>query len=218
MAMKIIKSYNLVFGVAFAWLCAVNMLIAQRVTDVSFFKADASRWFTEAFEGKSADVGDVTLMWEAADNTVVFRAKDISVKTKSGAPLNALTYVETELALRDIVQGRLDPIRVEVDGGELSFLRDAEGNFIAGLGTPDTVGQFGPVWRGEKNDGDNDLEIGRIKSLNIENAKIYVQDAGADYAAELNGANFDVSFVRWRRHRFQSWQSFRRITVRGHAF
>ena len=184
-----------VFGVAFAWLCAVNMLIAQRVTDVSFFKADASRWFTEAFEGKSADVGDVTLMWEAADNTVVFRAKDISVKTKSGAPLNALTYVETELALRDIVQGRLDPIRVEVDGGELSFLRDAEGNFIAGLGTPDTVGQFGPVWRGEKNDGDNDLEIGRIKSLNIENAKIYVQDAGADYAAELNGANFDVSFV-----------------------
>jgi len=121
-----------VFGVAFAWLCAVNMLIAQRVTDVSFFKADASRWFTEAFEGKSADVGDVTLMWEAADNTVVFRAKDISVKTKSGAPLNALTYVETELALRDIVQGRLDPIRVEVDGGELSFLRDAEGNFIAG--------------------------------------------------------------------------------------
>jgi len=98
------------------------MLIAQRVADVSFFKADASRWFSNAFEGKSADVGDVTLMWEAANNTVVFRARDVSVKTENGKPLNALAYVETELALRDIVKGKLDPIRVEVDGGELSFL------------------------------------------------------------------------------------------------
>ncbi len=184
-----------VLGVSFVWLCAVNMLIAQRVADVSFFKAEASRWFSGAFEGKSADVGDVTLTWEAADNTVIFRAKGISVTTKSGTPLNELAYVETELALRDIVQGKLDPIRVRVNGGELSFIRDSEGNFIAGLGTPDTVGQFGPVWRGEKNDGDNDLEIGRIKSLSIENAKIYVQDAGAKYAAELNDADFDVAFV-----------------------
>ena len=184
-----------VLGISLAWLCAVNMLIAQRVADVSFFKADASRWFSNAFEGKSADVGDVTLMWEAANNTVVFRARDVSVKTENGKPLNALAYVETELALRDIVKGKLDPIRVEVDGGELSFLRDAEGNFIAGLGTPETVGQFGPVWRGEKNDGDNDLEIGRIKSLKIENAKIYVKDSGLDYSAEMNNSNFYVDFV-----------------------
>lgn len=184
-----------ILGVAFVWLCAVNMLIAERVVDVSFLKADASRWFSGAFEGKSAEVGQMTLAWEAADNTVIFRARDISVNTKNGAPLKALTFVETELSLRDVAKGKIDPIRVEVDGGELSFLRDAEGNFIAGLGTPETVGQFGPVWRGQRNDGDNDLEIGRIQSLNISNAKVYIRDAGADYAAQLDDANFAVAFV-----------------------
>lgn len=182
-------------GLAFIWLCAVNMVIAQRVADISFLKADASRWFSGAFEGKSADVGKMTLAWEAANNTVIFRANDISVDTARGKTLNSLTFIETELALRDVVQGKLDPIRVVIDGGELSFMRDAKGNFIAGMGTPETVGQFGPVWRGQSNDGDNDLEIGRIKSLKIDNAKIYVRDAGANYSAQLEKTAFDVTFA-----------------------
>ena len=185
----------IVLGLAFVWLCGVNMLIAQRVADVSFLESDAARLFAGAFDGKSADVGQMTLAWEAADNTLIFRARDISVNTKSGDPLNALSYVETELALRDVARGKIDPIRVVVDGGELSFVRDEVGNFVAGLGTPDTVGEFGPVWRGEKNDGDNDLSIGRIKSLEIRNAKVYVRDAGSDYKAQLRDTEMSVAFV-----------------------
>ena len=185
----------IVLGLAFVWLCGVNMLIAKRVADVSFLKDDAARLFAGAFNGKSAEVGQMTLAWEAADNTLIFRARDIAVNTQTGAPLNALSYVETELALRDVARGKIDPIRVVVDGGELSFVRDEVGNFVAGLGTPDTVGEFGPVWRGEKNDGDNDLSIGRIKSLDIRNAKVYIRDAGSDYKAQLQEAAMSVAFV-----------------------
>ena len=190
-----LETAGVVGTLAFAWLCGINILIAQRVMDVSFVKGDASRWFANAFDGQSADVEKMTLAWEAADNTIIFRAKNISVKSKSGEPLNALAYVETELALRDVARGTFDPIRVAIDGGELSFVRDAEGNFVAGLGTPETVGELGPVWRGEKNDGDNDLEIGRIKSLNIENAKIHIRDKGSDYAAQLSDSRLAVDIL-----------------------
>ena len=184
-----------VLGIAFVWLCAVNMLISKRVADVSFLTADASRWFSSAYEGKNAEVGKMTLAWEAADNTVIFRANDISVNSENGERLNGLTFLETELALRDVARGKIDPIRVVIDGGELSFLRDEGGNFIAGLGTPETVGEFGPVWRGQKNDGDNDLEIGRIKSLKINDGTIYIRDAGTQYFAALNSAKIEAAFL-----------------------
>jgi len=98
------------------------MLISKRVADVSFLTADASRWFSSAYEGKNADVGKMTLAWEAADNTVIFRANDISVHSENGERLNGLTFLETELALRDVARGKIDPIRVVIDGGELSLI------------------------------------------------------------------------------------------------
>jgi hypothetical protein len=178
----------ILLGLTFFWMSAINMLLAQRVMDVSFMKGDAARWFSGAFDGNEAKIGGMSLAWEAADNTVIFRAADIAVVDKLGAPLNEINALESEFSLRDLARARIDPIRVAVDGGRLSWVRVAKGAFVGGLGAAETVGQLGPVWRGQKNDGDRDLDLGRLTSVNIVNATIFVRDALSDYDADLEGA------------------------------
>ena len=182
----------IVLGLSFAWMCIVNIVIAKRVMDVSFLEADAARFFSKAYAGKKATVGKMTLSWEAADNTVIFRAKDIAVLDKAGGQLSALSGVETELALRDVAKARFDPLRMIIDGGELSWLRGKDGTFTAGLGTPETVGLFGPVWRGEKRASAEALKIGKLETLTIKNAKIYIRDELSDYSAQLRDTQVNV--------------------------
>lgn len=185
----------IVLGAAVVWMAAINILLAKRTVDVSFLHADAARWFSSAFDGKAADIGKMTLQWEAADNTVVFRAADIAVRDTEGAVLNTITSIESTLAMRDLAGLRIDPIRVAVDGGKISWVRDANGAFQSGLGTPETVGQFGPIWSGQKNDGNRDLDLGRLASVDIKNATLYIRDALSDYEAQLDSSQLKIDIT-----------------------
>ena len=182
----------IVLGLSFAWMCIVNIVIAKRVMDISFLEADAARFFSNAYAGKKTTIGKMTLSWEAADNTVIFRARDIAVLDTLGGRLSALAGVETELALRDVAKARFDPLRIIIDGGELSWVRGKDGSFTAGLGTPETVGRFGPVWHGEKTMSAEAIKIGKLETLDIKNAKIYIRDGLSDYSAQLQDTQIDV--------------------------
>lgn len=187
----------IVLGLAFFWVCAVNILLARKTMDVSFLEPNAALWFSNAFDGKSADVGKMTLSWHAPENTISFNARDIRVTGENNTVVQGIESVTTELALRDVVRARLDPIRVEIDGGQLTWRRTQDGKVVAGLGTPETVGAFGPTWTGQTSQqprsGQRPQYKGRLRDVKIRNASLYVVDEKDGLNQRLSGTSLNMS-------------------------
>jgi len=188
-------------GLVIAWLYAVSWLLTQQSVDVSRFKPDAARWFSQAFDGNSAEVDKLSLRWLPASDSVVFEIQDITVRGEDDLIIQNFAMIKTGFPLRSVIAARPIPATVEIRGGTLSWIEDASGQVIAGLGTPETVGRLGPVYRGQlpkiSQDTPNanaDLKqaLADFKSLNIENSTLYFRSKNKDKDIVLDVDTFDV--------------------------
>ena len=170
----------LALGLIFFWTCAINILVSQKTLDISFLKPNAALWFASAFDGQTADVGTMILEWNAVDNTITFEATNIVVKDASEAPIQTINRLQSDLALRDVLRAKLDPIAILINGGQLTYKRGEDGRVIAGLGTPSTVGALGPVWSGGARTRKADTRNFQLERAQFRDVTIFVQDAVND--------------------------------------
>ncbi|MEP1231178.1 MAG: AsmA-like C-terminal domain-containing protein [Litorimonas sp.] len=186
-------------GLMMAWLYAVSWLITQQSVDVSRFKPDAERWFFQAFDGNNAKVDTLSLRWLPASDSVVFEVQDIIVQDINGQTIQSFASIKTGFPLTNVIAARPIPSSVDIQGGALSWVEDENGQITAGLGTPDTVGRLGPVYRGalpniSKTDSDDRTEqisdvakaLEGFQSLNVKNTVLYFQSKNQDVPVVLN--------------------------------
>ena len=167
----------IILGLAIFWFFALNVVLSREAVDVSRLSPNAEMWFSEAFNGSDAKIGDMKLTWLPASNTIVFEAKNVVITDKKGVEIETIPRLQTETPLAAAMKGALTPERLLVDGGVVTWLRTSDGKVIAGLGTPNTVGRFGPVWRsGQKNVQANRPDISGIKTVTVTNAEAHVVD------------------------------------------
>ncbi|MGB6231241.1 MAG: AsmA-like C-terminal domain-containing protein [Litorimonas sp.] len=130
-----------------------STLANRQSADLTAFKPNFERWFSQSFDGATARTGALTLDWNPVQETITFTADDIVVFSAEGERIQALDRLKATTTRADFVARRAVLRDVEIVGGEVTWLRKADGSVLAGLGTPDTVGGFGPVHRGRQPDG-----------------------------------------------------------------
>lgn len=180
-------------GLAFFWVCAINILLAQKTLDISFLKPNAALWFSSAFEGKTADIGDLNLEWHARDNTITFQATNIIVKDAAGVPIQTINRLQSDLALQDVISARLDPVAVAINGGQITYKRRADGRAIAGLGTPETVGGLGPIWKSDGQGRDTTANGFRLKQAQFRNVSLFILDERDGLALSLSDTALTIA-------------------------
>ena len=184
----------IVLGLAIFWFFALNVLLTRQTVDISGFKPNAQMWFSEAFNGSAAQIGDMQLTWLPASNNIVFDATDVVITDKSGNEIETIPRLHTEIPLRAAAQGTLMPERLIIEGGSVTWMRTNNGDVIAGLGTPDTVGRLGPVWRGNRASGETSRpDVSGIKTVTVTQATAYVIDDSD--GIDLTFQNTDIDFT-----------------------
>lgn len=143
-----IEMITSLLGVIFLWFYAINYVVTQDEVDVSFLGRNAEIWFSEAFNGHGAKIGSLTLDWKAAENRILFSARNISIQGKDGQEIERIKRFQSEVGVRAAILGRLKATRLSIDGGMVSWVRNKNGKMVMGLGAPEHVGSFGPVWTG----------------------------------------------------------------------
>ena len=173
-------------GVSFFWLCTINILLAQKTVNLNFLESNLSLWFSEAFDGKSASISQMDLNWRAHDNNVILELGDIVVDDNSGETVQSIESLKAYFRLRDVASGKFNPVQINAKGGQFTLLRDKMGEIKAGLGSPDTVGRLGPVWRGDsiQASANQDTDPG-LSVVSVQNATIFVRD-------EKDGLNLNL--------------------------
>jgi len=184
---------SIILGLAIIWFFGLNTLLSRQTVDISGLKPNAQLWFSQAFNGSDAQIENMQLSWRPATNTIVFDATDVVIRDKDGKEIETVPRLQTEIPLREAAGGRFIPRRLIVEGGAVTWLRGNNGAVIAGLGTPDTVGRLGPIWRGNKN-GTAASSVGfhHVESVIVTNATAYVID-DAD-GLELTFEDTDIEF------------------------
>lgn len=184
----------IVLGLAIFWFFALNVLLTHQTVDISGFKSNAQMWFSEAFNGSDAQIGDMQLTWLPASNNIIFEATDVVITDKNGNEIETIPHLQTEVPLQAAAKGTLIPERLVIDGGSVTWMRTNNGNIIAGLGTPDTVGRLGPVWRGNRVSGETTRpDVSGIKTVTVTNATAYVVDDSD--GLELKFQDTDIDFT-----------------------
>ncbi len=186
----------IIWGVALIWFAALNIVLAQNEVDVSFLRDNAAIWFSEAFEGRSGEVGQIYMSWQPETNSIGIVTEDILVRDQSEAVLHDLTAASASLFLPDLLRGEIQPTRFQIDGGILTWTRDRDGDYALTLGTPETVDAFSPIISRETRETSSGApNLDRLEFVEIRNAQIFVKDSqlGLDLRAK------DVQVVIERR-------------------
>lgn len=167
----------IVLGLAIFWFFALNVVLNRGNIDISRFNTNAQMWFSQAFNGSDAQIEDMNLSWLSASNTIVFEAANVVITDPNGNQVETIPRLQTEVSLAAAMKGALTPERLIIDGGVVTWLRTNDGKVIAGLGTPNTVGRLGPVWRsGEGGAEGSRPDVSGIKTVTVRNAEAHIVD------------------------------------------
>ncbi|WP_026940931.1 DUF3971 domain-containing protein [Hellea balneolensis] len=195
----------IVLGLAIFWFFALNMILSRQSVDISRFNTNAQMWFSQAFNGSDAQIEDMNLTWLSASNTIVFEATNVVITDPGGNRIETIPRLQTEVPLAAAMKGSLTPERLVIDGGVVTWLRTNDGKVIAGLGTPNTVGRLGPVWRsGQNTVGGDRPDVSGVKAVTVTNAEAHIvddsdglelifQETDVDFRSETDGIFVDMT-------------------------
>ncbi len=185
-----------ILGIALIWFYGMNLLLAKKTVDVSFLKRNASLWFSKAFDGKSADVGKIQLSWRPEHNAIFVSSSDIKVRGTDGMPLQSVNSLSIGMDFEDALFGRLKPVSVEIDGGSMTWRRNGKGRVVFGLGTPNSVGNFGTLKSGRQAlplDGERvPFDMAPLERLRVRGADVFVQDELRDLAVHFSHTDMEL--------------------------
>lgn len=139
-------------GVAVLAVYLANVFLTRQTTDLGFVEPTITRLIAESFDGADAQFESLNITWRPARDKVEFTARDVHVTDAEGRLVQSLSRLSATVATETLRSPRPQLRNVEVDGGEVTWLQKADGSITAGLGGPDSVGGFGPVYRGGRAD------------------------------------------------------------------
>ena len=137
-----------VAGVAILVTYLANTLLTRQSTDLAALQPTVRRLVAQSFDGADARFQSLDLQWVPSRDSLLFRASGVEVVDRNGAVVQRLEGLRASLHIDGVRQLRPDLRFVEVEGGEVTWIERADGSITAGLGNPETVGRYGPVYRG----------------------------------------------------------------------
>jgi len=168
---------SIVLGLALIWFYAINVVLAKDAVDISFLRANAQIWFSQAFNGNDATIGAMNFDWRGVDNAFVIDIKNVSIKDETGAEIDNIDGLSAQFAMGAVIAGTFAPQKLFIDGGVISVVRGDDGRIRLGLGRPEDIGKFGIVLRNETSRGSEKFAVPTaLKRLDVTRVTAHVID------------------------------------------
>ena len=100
--------------------------------DLDFLTPEIEAALSDPTAGISVEIGRTQVIWEEGRRSIDLHARDVRVRGGNGEDLAALPDVALRLSLRALVQGVIAPTLIEVQGAQVSVVRDQDGGFHFG--------------------------------------------------------------------------------------
>jgi len=142
------ETVSVLLALGIAILFFASGLVARQSADLTALRPNFERWFSQSFDGARAELGDIELRWNPSDDTVSFTATDVVVYDRDDAVIQTLALMRATTTKANLLDRNASLRDVEIVGGEVTWRQGVDGAILAGLGNPQTVGGFGPVFRG----------------------------------------------------------------------
>ncbi len=166
-------------GILLSW--TAGSILDRQSTDLTMLRPNLKIWFADAFDGQSAEFGRLDVTWLPVDNHLVVTVEEASILDEAGKPLESFELIKATLARRDDQSLQPQLISARIKGGVLSYVEDAAGDIVIGLGPPETVGTVGPSYRTDsKVQSDSLLPLDVFQFVQINDATIYVRNEVSD--------------------------------------
>ncbi|GHA91142.1 hypothetical protein GCM10009069_12870 [Algimonas arctica] len=192
------ETVSVVTALAIAALFFAGGLLSRQSADLTALRPNFEHWFSQGFDGARAELGDLELRWNPSDDTISFTVTDIVVYDQDDTIIQTLPKLKGTAPKSNVLARRTALTDIEIVGGVVTWMQRENGAVVAGLGTPETVGRFGPVYRGQSDaprttrlDWLNDF-----KSVTLTNSRAHIvrESDGLDMILDvesLSGARDD---------------------------
>ena len=171
-----------------------NTLLTRQSTDLDAFRPAVKRVIAESFDGVDASFDTLNLRWFPSRDSLVFTARGVNVTAADGTVVQQLDLLRAGLHMDGLRVRRPDLRNLEIEGGEVTWLERADRSITAGLGGTESVGRYGPVYRGVATtppaQGRDWLES--FETLRIRNSRVNVINESNGLSVRLNVARMDA--------------------------
>jgi len=190
------ETVSVLMALGIAALFFAGGLLSRQSADLTALRPNFEHWFSQGFDGARAEMGDLELRWNPSDDTISFTATDVIVFDQDGTIIQTLPKLKATSPKSSLLKRQASLRNIEIIGGVVTWLQREDGSVVAGLGTPETVGRFGPVYRGES---DSPQET-RLDWLN-DFESVTLTDSRAHIVREEDGLNvvLDVETLEGQR-------------------
>lgn len=139
--------------------------------------------------------GDVSVVFEA-DWRPRVRLRDIDVRDETGASIISLADIETTVALRPLLDGKIQPHSVTISGAQLALSRNRDGSFDLAFGN-----EMKPIGRGQTLaqliEGLDSLfidpQLAALKSIEADTLSVRYEDARARRGWSVDGGRIELN-------------------------
>lgn len=143
------ETVSVAIAISIAALFFAGGLLSRQSADLTALRPNFEHWFSQGFDGARAEMGDLELRWNPSDDTISFSVTDIIVFDDDNTIIQTVPRLKGTAPKSSILNRRAALTDIEIVGGVVTWLQRDDGSIVAGLGTPETVGRFGPVYRGQ---------------------------------------------------------------------
>lgn len=143
------EAVSVVIAISIAALFFAGGLLSRQSADLTALRPNFEHWFSQGFDGARAELGDLELRWNPSEDTISFSVTDIIVYDDDNRIIQIVPRLKGTAPKSSLLQRRAALTDIEIVGGVVTWLQREDGSIVAGLGTPETVGRFGPVYRGQ---------------------------------------------------------------------
>ncbi|PHS41548.1 MAG: hypothetical protein COA91_01880 [Robiginitomaculum sp.] len=140
---------SVVLSLAILWLGALGVLMNRPSVDLQFVKPHYENWFSQAFDGTTADIETYSARWIDEQRLIEIRAKNIRVRQQGGA-VQTIEDVRGRFKIKNNVFAVPEIVSLNIVGGAITLIREQDGRIQLAMGKPETVEKVGPLWQSGK--------------------------------------------------------------------
>ena len=186
------EALTLILGLIFLWFNALFFFLQNEQVELSGLKPSAALWFSEKFDGQSADINRFEVQYRKSESALALVAKDAVIRGENGDALLSLPSLDTQFDLRDLIFGTFAPTQTRIEGGAVTIKYSEDKSVQFGLGTPDSFETLGADITVGGNAGDTTMQGGgedwkRVERVLLKDVHVYVINTPNGVTHHLQG-------------------------------
>ncbi len=192
----VFEALTLLLGLLFLWFNAIFFFLQNERVELSPLKPSAALWFTEKFDGQSADLESIEIQYRKESRGLALVAKNVVINDAAGVPLFTLPRLDSQFDLADMIFGRFVPRRTQVEGGAVTVKFVENGDVQFGLGSPESFEHLDAdfTFRKTQEPPNTTSDWRNIEQVSLKDVSVYTVNTYTDVTHHFVGVTGEYTY------------------------